>query len=182
MQNWDVATIVFSALTGLALSACILVQVLLSCGVIPRSVLMIERIEGHPSWSWTPSPGKSGDSGKPDVRAGAAVEAGGILLKLSALDNGLECAEPTLTVLVNGKPVADFKYGSAAVVIHRGDLLEVEVNNADEDRIDSTAGGAHVEQLEIEVEDVTPNVTKPQKGDKCSIGPGRTQICNVIII
>jgi hypothetical protein len=174
----------FTTLAGLSLAACIGVQILLFSGAIPRTALMIENIEGLPTWVWEASRSEASGQGELYESAGASAQAGGILLKLSAFENssGRECCLPALVVLVNGVPVADFRYGSAAVVVHRGDLLEVEVQGADEDGIDSALDGSSERRMEIEVQEISPNVKEPGKGRTYPVVPGRTQMGNVIIL
>lgn len=174
----------FTTVAGLSLAACIGVQVLLFSGAIPKTALMIQSIEGLPTWMWKALPGEASSEGERCEPAGASAQAGGILLKLAACEDGSEgeCCFTNLVVLVNGVPVADFRYGSAAIVVHRGDLLEVEMGGAGEDGIESAPDEFGERQMEIEVEEVSPNVKEPRKGERYPVVPGHTEMGNVIIL
>lgn len=184
MRGWDAGTVIFATLAGLSLAACVCVQILLFSGAIPKTALMIESIEGLPAWMWDAARGDALADGEPYEPTGASAQAGGILLKLSACDDavGGKCCMPALFVLVNGVPVADFRYGTAAVVVHRGDLLEAEIEGEVEDGTESALDESWERQMEIEVEEVSPNVKEPRKGDIFLVDPGRTNMGNAMIL
>lgn len=184
MRNWDAGTVILTTLACLLLAACIGVQALLFLGIIPKDGSMIESIEGLPTWMWVASRSEASGEGEPHEPAGTSTQTGGILLKLSAWEDGSrsKCCLPALVLLVNGIPVADFRYGSAAVVVHRGDFLEAEMGGAGEDGTDSPPDKSFERQMEIGVEEVSPNVKQPCKGETYLVVPGRTQMGNVIIL
>ena len=71
--------------------------------------------------------------------------------------------------------------GTAAVVVHR-ELLETEIEGEVEDGTESALDESWERQMEIEVEEVSPNVKEPRKGDIFLVDPGRTHMGNVMIL
>ena len=77
MRGWDAGTVIFATLAGLSLAACICVQILLFSAAIPKTALMIERIEGGPAWLWDAAQGEALADGEPYQPAGASAHACG---------------------------------------------------------------------------------------------------------
>ena len=79
------------------------------------------------------------------------------------------------TVLINGQAVADFGYTRAAIVVHRGDLVEIEAGQG------PPGNGQAATQLQVEVADTTPNVRAPRRGLRIQLSPGRTLLANIML-
>ncbi|HAI86573.1 MAG TPA: hypothetical protein DCL63_06235 [Firmicutes bacterium] len=158
----DLGAVLISAAAFCLVVACVIVQAMIASGGIARRSLLIEKTEGQVVWTW--------DSARGDrvAPAGPAAESGGVLL---ALPEALE----SIIVLVNGQAVADFRYTQAAVVVHRGDLVEIEMGE------DYSHGGAGASWLQVEVVDVTPNIRAPLPGVRIHLMPGRTAFANIVI-
>ena len=75
---------------------------------------------------------------------------------------------PQLEVLVNGSPVADFRYGAAWVVANRGDLLELRL-------------APFSEGIEVRVDAVLGQITSPAVGLSTIAVPGITELGNIIM-
>lgn len=151
-RRGDVATILITAaaLTLVALGA-----------TVQWMTPSLDKIEGQVVWTWA----TGGDQG---IAMGSAPESGGVLLSLP---------EPSesVFVLINGQAVADFGYERAAIVVHRGDLVEIEVGQGARDN------GQAITQLQVEVADTTPNVRAPRRGLRIQLSPGRTILANIML-
>lgn len=75
---------------------------------------------------------------------------------------------PQLEVLVNGSPVADFRYGAAWVVANRGDLVELRLE-------------AGCDSVQVRVESALGQVTNPQAGFSVTAAPGVTELGNIMM-
>lgn len=156
------AAMLIGAAAVLLVVLCVTVQWLIASGGIPRASLLVDRAEGQVVWTW------GAGEGSQSIPVGPSPESGGILLALSE-------ASGSVVVLINGEAVADFGYTRAAIVVHRGDLVEVEVNQG------PLSGEAGVAQMEVEVADATPNIRAPLRGMRVQLSPGRTVIANIVI-
>lgn len=161
-RRGDVATTLITAATLTLVALCVTVQWMIASGGIPRGNLLLEKTEGQVVWTWDAT---GGDQGIP---IGPAPESGGILLALP------EPSESVL-VLINGEVVADFRYARAAIVVHRGDLIEIDIGQGP--RGDGQASAP----LQVEVADTTPNVRAPRRGLRTQLSPGRTVISNIML-
>lgn len=161
-RRHDIGTAVISAAALSLVALCVTAQWMIASGGIPRGSLLLEKTEGQVVWTWGSS---GGDQGIP---VGLASEAGGILLALPE-------ASESIVVLVNGEAVADFRYMRVAVVVHRGDLVEIDVGRG------QWGDGAGAARLQVEVADTTPNVRAPQRGVRIQLSPGRTAVASIVI-
>jgi len=157
----DIATILITAAALTLVALCVTAQWMIASGGISRGSLLLEKIEGQVVWTWT----AHGDQGIP---MGPAPESGGILLALPE-------ASESVFVLINGEAVADFRYTRAAVVVHRGDLVEIDVGQG------PPGDGQAATRLQAEVADTTPNVRAPRRGLRIQLSPGRTVVSNIML-
>lgn len=161
-RRGDIATALISAVALSLVVICVAAQWMIASGRIPRGSLLLERTEGQVVWAWG-----SGE-GDQSIPVGPGSEAGAILLALPE-------ASESIIVLINGEAVADFRYMRAAVVVHRGDLVEIDAGHA---LWDNGSGAA---RLQVEIADATRNVRAPQRGVRIQLSPGRTAIANIEI-
>jgi hypothetical protein len=159
-RRGDIATTLIAAAAFSLAVICVAAQWMIASGGIPRGSLLLERTEGQVVWAWGSSEGDQ------SIPVGPASEAGGILLALPE-------ASESIIVLINGEAVADFRYMRAAVVVHRGDLVEIDAGHG------LWGNGPDAAQLQVEIVDTTPNVLAPQRGVYIRLSPGRTAIANI---
>ncbi len=160
-RRGDVATILIAATALTLVALCATVQWMMASGGIPHGGLLLEKTEGQVVWTWA----AGDDQGIP---MGSAPESGGILLALPE-------ASKSVFVLINGQAVADFGYTRAAIVVHRGDLVEIEAGQG------PPGNGQAATQLQVEVADTTPNVRAPRRGLRIQLSPGRTLLANIML-
>ncbi len=160
-RRGDVATILITAAALTLVALCVTAQWMIASGGMPRGSLLLEKTEGQVVWTWA----ADGDQGIP---MGPAPESGGILLALPEASEGV-------FVLINGEVVADFRYTRAAIVVHEGDLVEIDVGQ------DPWGDGQAAARLQAEVADTTPNVRAPRRGLRIQLSPGRTVVSNIIL-
>ncbi len=168
MRDCEIGTGAILAAALLVVASCVIVQSLLASGRIPPGSLLVEQAEGEVIWA--------GARGEVDtgIPAGPRAESGGIVLGLiesperfAALDHSC------IVVLINGREVADFRYGRVGLVVHRGDLIEVQANGS------ADAGTEEgIIWPQVEVIDTTPNVLAPLSGLRVRLVPGCTVIAN----
>ncbi len=149
---------------------------------------LVSMLEGTPIWSWSAQ--APDDNSQPSVPApewgaqdgalnGSEVAGGfgrAAALRLvvvghasgDAGDGGVTETGPQLEVLVNGSPVADFRYGVAWVVANRGDLLELRL-------------APFSEGIEVRVDAVLGQITSPAVGLSIIAVPGITELGNIIM-
>ena len=159
-RRGDVATILIAAATLTLVALCVIAQWMIASGGIARGKLLLEKTEGQVVWTW------AGDG--QGIPMGTASEAGWILLALPE-------ASESVFILINGEAVADFGYTRAAIVVHRGDLVEIDAGQ------DPLGDGQATTQLQVEVADTTPNVRAPRRGLRIPLSPGRTVVSNIML-
>ena len=157
----DIAAYVVIAAALALVGLCVTTQWMIASGGIPRGSLLLEKTEGQVIRTWAPG----GDQGIP---VGPAPESGGIMLSLPEASEGV-------FVLINGAVVADFRYTRAAIVVHRGDLVEIDAGQG------PRGDGQAATQLQVEVADTTPNVRVPRRGLRIQLSPGRTVLSNIML-
>ncbi|MEA4882199.1 MAG: hypothetical protein VB144_00820 [Clostridia bacterium] len=180
----DFLSAILALLAGSGFIACLVIQALLFTNVIPRSKLPLERLEGRVVWRPVPA----GPEGVSDdlVAIGPDAAVGCIVLALSGQDLAAELGAE-VAVLVNGTAVADFRYGKAAVFLHRGDLIEVEWTPSPADPKASMPRPAEetlpeaLSGVEIVVTEATSNVREPVCGWRSPLKAGGNDIGNAII-
>lgn len=158
----DIATTALTSAALTLIALCIAAQWMIASGGIPRDTLLLERSEGQIVWTWGPI------GGDRSIPVGPTTESGGILLVLPE-------ASSSIVVLLNGEAVADFGYKSAAVVVHRGDLVEIDTGQG------PWGDGQDTTRLEVEIADTTPNIRAPRRGARIRLSPGRTAVANIVL-
>jgi len=158
----DIATTMLTAAVCTLIALCVTAQWMIASGRISRANLLVERAEGQVVWTW----GSSGSDGS--IPVGPAPESGGLLLSLS---------EPSesIVVLLNGEAVADFRYKRAAIVVHRGDMVEIDAGQG------PWGDGQATTLLQVEIADTTPNIRAPRRGMRIQLSPGRTAVANIVL-
>ena len=160
-RRGDVATILITAVALALVALCVTAQWMIASGRITRGSLLLEKTEGQVVWTWA-----AGDDW--GIPMGPAPESGGILLALPE-------ASESVFILINGEAVADFRYTRAAIVVHRGDLVEIDVGQG------PWGDGQAAARLHVEVADTTPNVRAPRRGLRIRRSPGRTVVSNIML-
>ncbi|HHV62199.1 MAG TPA: hypothetical protein GXX51_06130 [Firmicutes bacterium] len=152
----------------LALFLLILSQAVLTSDGTRFFLCRVERFEGSPikleRIARNQGQRLARDQGQ-DVSQPAALHEATGWITLRCID---QKTPEAVKVLVNGRAVTDFDYGDAVIMVHHGDLVEID-------------GSSNPQPLYFEVAETSPNVAKPARGTEVYINKSIESLGNVSV-